>query len=109
MVSTLWECVALMLAGCQSPGESRIRFTYLLGSIPVIRMCMGCVSLGIRRCIPVEEMLLIYLSPGEVSSLNALVLPSKLCQATSRLVGKAYATAGQAGGALNTMAVLQAC
>lgn len=41
------------------------------------------------------------------SSLKALVLPSKHCQMTSRLVGKSYAAASQASGTLHTMAVLK--
>lgn len=41
------------------------------------------------------------------SSLKSPVLPSKSCWFTSRLVGKAYGAASQAGGALHKMAVLQ--
>ncbi len=41
--------------------------------------------------------------------MKAPTLPSKPCQFTSRLVGKAYAVAGQAGGTLvHTISVLQA-
>lgn len=36
------------------------------------------------------------------------VLPSKLCQTRLQLLDKAYTAAGQASGALDTMAVLQA-
>lgn len=49
-----------------------------------------------------------YLSPGTSSFLKSPVLPSKPCQTTSRLVGKSYAVAGQASGALHTMTELQA-
>lgn len=42
------------------------------------------------------------------SSWKAPVLSSKACQITSRLLGKAYVAKGQTGGALDTMAVLQA-
>ncbi len=36
------------------------------------------------------------------------LLPSKLCRTTSALIGKSYIAAGQAGMALQTMAILQA-
>lgn len=39
---------------------------------------------------------------------KAPTLPSKPCQLTSRLVGKAYTVAGQACGALHTISALQA-
>lgn len=42
------------------------------------------------------------------SSWKAPTLPSKPCQFTSKHVGKAYAAMGQIGGALHTMAVMQA-
>ncbi|KAL0175497.1 hypothetical protein M9458_027827 [Cirrhinus mrigala] len=45
---------------------------------------------------------------GETSSLKTPSLPSIPLQVTSRLNGRAYAAAGQAVGALHTMAVLQA-
>ncbi len=35
-------------------------------------------------------------------------MPPKPCQFTSRLVGKAFMAAGQAGGTLHTISVLQA-
>ncbi len=54
----------------------------------------------------VEETLVGYLSPGGASSLKKPTLPTKLCRATSILVGKALQAAGQAGSALHTMADL---
>lgn len=57
---------------------------------------------------PVEETLASYLSQGESSCLKALAIPSKLLQTTSCLNDRAYPAAGQAGGALHTMAVLEA-
>ncbi len=44
----------------------------------------------------VEETLVGYLSPGGASSLKKPTLPTKLCRATSILVGKALQAAGQA-------------
>ncbi|XP_016344212.1 uncharacterized protein LOC107690393 [Sinocyclocheilus anshuiensis] len=55
-----------------------------------------------------EESLAGYLAAPQASSWRAPTLPSKPCQFTSRLVGKAYAAAGQAGGTLHTISVLQA-
>ncbi|KAL0199836.1 hypothetical protein M9458_003023, partial [Cirrhinus mrigala] len=63
---------------------------------------------GYQRMPPVEEMLASYLSMGKASSLKTPSLPSILLQVTSRLNGRVYAAAGQAVGALHTMAVLQA-
>lgn len=57
---------------------------------------------------PVEEMVARHLSQSEVSSLKSTVLLTKPCQTTLWLVGKVYVAAGQAGGALHTMADLQA-
>ncbi len=45
---------------------------------------------------------------GYASTLKAPALPSKALKDTSRLNGRAYAAAGQAGAALHTMSVLQA-
>lgn len=53
-----------------------------------------------------EEALVSYLSPGVVSSQRAPTLPTKPCHLTSKLVGKVYVVAGQAGGELHTMGVL---
>ncbi len=82
------------------------------------RLFSPCVShysnvLGLNECgygkIPrVEDTLASYLSPGGASSLKAPVLPTKPLRTSSALVGKAYTAAGQAGGCLHTMAVLQA-
>ncbi len=55
----------------------------------------------------VEDTLAGYLSPGGVSSLKSLVLPTKPFWTSSALVGKAYMAAGQAGACLHTMVVLQ--
>ncbi len=57
---------------------------------------------------PIEETLASYLSRGVASTLKAPALPSKALKDTSRLNGRAYAAAGQAGAALHTMSVLQA-
>ncbi len=56
----------------------------------------------------VEDMLAGYLSLGSASSFKAPVLPTKPLRTSSALFGKAYTAAGQAGGFLLTMAVLQA-
>ncbi|KAI2647899.1 Transposon Ty3-I Gag-Pol polyprotein [Labeo rohita] len=56
----------------------------------------------------VQRCLASYLSPESASSLKAPVLPSKPLRVTSALVGKGYTAAGQAGGCLHTMSVLQA-
>ncbi|KAL0170818.1 hypothetical protein M9458_035414, partial [Cirrhinus mrigala] len=63
---------------------------------------------GYQRLPPVEETLASYLSLGKAASLKTPSLPSIPLQVTSRLNGRAYAAAGQAVGALHTMAVLQA-
>ncbi|KAL0199204.1 hypothetical protein M9458_007744, partial [Cirrhinus mrigala] len=68
----------------------------------------GMCEYGYERMPPVEETLASYLSMGETSSLRTPSLPSIPLQGTSRLNGKAHAAAGQAVGALHTMAVLQA-
>ncbi|ROL44499.1 hypothetical protein DPX16_0387 [Anabarilius grahami] len=57
---------------------------------------------------PIDETFANYLVTGNAPSLKAPVLPSKPLKMTSRLNGKAYAAAGQAGAALHSMAVLQA-
>ncbi|KAL0180337.1 hypothetical protein M9458_025779, partial [Cirrhinus mrigala] len=63
---------------------------------------------GYQKMPPVEETLASYLSVGKASSLKTPSLPSIPLQVTSCLNGRAYAAAGQAVGALHTMAVLQA-
>ncbi|KAL0149135.1 hypothetical protein M9458_055567, partial [Cirrhinus mrigala] len=68
----------------------------------------GMREYGYEKMSPVEETLASYLSVGEVCSLKTPSLPSIPLQVTSRLNGKAYAAAGQAVGALHTMAVLHA-
>ncbi|KAL0153483.1 hypothetical protein M9458_051212, partial [Cirrhinus mrigala] len=68
----------------------------------------GMREYGYERMPPVDETQACYLSTGEASSLKTLSLPSAPLQVTSCLNGKAYAAAGQAVGALHTMAVLQA-
>ncbi len=57
---------------------------------------------------PIEGTLASYLSRGVTSTLKAPALPSKPLKDTSRLNGRAYAAAGQAGAAMHTMSVLQA-
>lgn len=51
----------------------------------------------------VEEMLIGYLSPESVSSLKALVLPTKPLRTTLALFGKAYTTTGQASACLHSI------
>ncbi|XP_048039521.1 uncharacterized protein LOC125264325 [Megalobrama amblycephala] len=57
---------------------------------------------------PIDETFANYLVTGSAPTLKAPFLPSKPLKMTSRLNGRAYAAAGQAGAALHTMAVLQA-
>ncbi len=68
----------------------------------------GMRERGYASMPPVEETLASYLSAGVTSTLKAPALPSKPLRETSRLNGRAYAAAGQAGAALHTMSVLQA-
>ncbi len=68
----------------------------------------GMHERGYASMSPVEETLASYLSAGVTSTLKAPALPSKSLRETSRLNGRAYAEAGQAGAALHTMSVLQA-
>ncbi|XP_048017809.1 uncharacterized protein LOC125249543 [Megalobrama amblycephala] len=56
----------------------------------------------------VEETLASYLSPETASSLKSPTLPTRPLRTTSALVGRAYASAGQAASCLHTMAILQA-
>ncbi len=56
----------------------------------------------------VEQTLASYLSPDVASSLKAPALPTKPLRTTSKLVGRGYSAAGQAGACLHTMSVLQA-
>ncbi len=70
-------------------------------------------AVGMNECgygnIPrFEDTLAAYLSPGGASSLEAPVLPTKSFLNSLTLVAKVNTTAGQAGGCLHTMAVLQA-
>ncbi len=70
-------------------------------------------AVGMNECgygnIPrFEDMLAGYLSPGGASSLEAPVLPTKSFLNSLTLVANVNTTAGQAGGCLHTMAVLQA-
>lgn len=60
------------------------------------------------RLLQVERTLAGSLSLGTATSLKALVLQSKPCQEKSQLIGKVYAAVGQAGGAVQTIEVLQA-
>ncbi len=69
--------------------------------------------LGLNECgygkIPwVDNTLAGFISPGGAFSLKAPVLPSKPLLTSSALVGKVCTAAGQTGGCLHTMAVLQA-
>lgn len=65
----------------------------------------GLAEHGHMRMPWIENSLASYLSPGAASSWKAPVLPSKPCQTTSRLVGKACVAMGQAGGALHYVGV----
>ncbi len=57
----------------------------------------------------VEDTLASHLSPSLAPSWKSHpLLPTKPCKTTSALIGKSYITAGQAGMALHTMAILQA-
>lgn len=67
----------------------------------------GLREWGYVKMPPIEETLVSYLSQSDISSLKAPTLPSKPLCTTSHLNGRAYAEAGQAGGALHMMAVLQ--
>ncbi len=69
---------------------------------------MGTSERGYRAMLRVEQTLASYLSPDAASSLKAPTLPTKPLRTSSALVGKGYASAGQAGSCLHTMAVLQA-
>lgn len=60
----------------------------------------GCESMP-----PIEEMFASYLSLGETSMQKAPALPSKPLKTTSRINGRAYVAAGQAGAALHTIAM----
>ncbi len=69
---------------------------------------LGAREYGYWTIPRVKEALASYLSPDVVSPLNAPVLPTKPCQVTSSLVGRAYMTAGRASACLHTMALMQA-
>ncbi len=71
---------------------------------------LGLNEYGYGKIPRVEDTLVGYLSPGGASSLKAPVLPSKPLRTSLSLVKvlKAYTAAGQAGGCLHTMVVLQA-
>ncbi|CAM4598264.1 unnamed protein product [Leuciscus chuanchicus] len=68
----------------------------------------GAAEHGYVSMPPVDETLANYLASGRPSSLGAPTLPSKPLKTTSRLNGRAYTAAGQAGAVLHTLAVLQA-
>lgn len=67
----------------------------------------GVAERGYVRMPPVEETFASYISQGESSSLKIPALMSVALQSTLHLNGRTYVAAGQAGGALHTMAVLQ--
>ncbi len=68
----------------------------------------GLEDSGYTKMPQMEKSLAGYLAATLASSWGAPTLPSKPYQFTSRLVGKADAAAGQAGGTLYTISVLQA-
>lgn len=55
---------------------------------------------------PMEDALVSYLSMGYTLMLKTLALSTKPLRVTLQLNGRAYVAAGQAGGALHTMATL---
>ncbi len=65
----------------------------------------GMREYGYASMAPIEGTLASYLSAGVTSTLKAPVLPSKPPQKTSRLNGRAYVAAGQAGAALHDVGV----
>lgn len=69
----------------------------------------GIASLGYTTMPPLEDSMASHLCPLAAPRWKSKpLLPSKPCRITSSIAEKAYITAGQAGAALNTMAVLQA-
>jgi len=66
----------------------------------------GSGEQGYGRMPWLKRILANYLFPGTSSLMKAPSLPSNPCQVTLRLMGRAYAAAGQTGWALHTMAVL---
>lgn len=78
---------------------------------PVLSFSSNVVGLkehGYVAMPKVEQALGNHLSPSTASFFCTPTLPPGPSQVTSRLVGKAYKAAGQAGGALHTLSVLQA-
>lgn len=69
---------------------------------------MGLKEHGYVAMPKVEQALGNHLSPSTASFFCTPTLPPGPSQVTSCLVGKAYKAAGQAGGALHTLSVLQA-
>ncbi len=71
---------------------------------------MGSVEQGYTVIPVVEDTLASYhrKPSGPLMEVPPL-LPTKPCRTTSVLIGKSYMAAGQAGMALHTMAILQAC
>ncbi len=69
---------------------------------------VGSVEQGYTAMPVIEDTLASHFSPSLAPSWKSRpLLPSKPCR-TSALIGKSYITAGQAGMALHTMAILQA-
>ncbi|KAL0163489.1 hypothetical protein M9458_042887, partial [Cirrhinus mrigala] len=89
---------------CKRPHSSRLHLFPYSNYVNI----EGMREYDYERMPPVEETLASYLSMGKTSSLKTPSLPSIPLQVTFRLNGRAYAAAGQAVGALHTMAVLQA-
>ncbi len=70
---------------------------------------VGSVEQGYTAMPVIEDTLASHLSPSLAPSWKSRpLLPSKPCRTTSALIGKSYTAAGQAGMALQTMAILQA-
>ncbi len=70
---------------------------------------VGSVEQGYTAIPVVEDTLASHLSPSLAPSWKSRpLLPTKPCRTTSALIRKSYITAGQAGMALHTMAILQA-
>ncbi len=70
---------------------------------------VGSMEQGYTAIPVVEDTLASHLSPSSARSWKSRpLLPTKPCRTTSALIGKSYISAGQAGMALHTMAILQA-
>lgn len=67
----------------------------------------GTKDKGYQSIPPAEEAVATHLCPPSTGWQSEPALPSKACQTTSALIGRAYAAAGKAASALHSMAMLQ--